>query len=207
MAPRPRAVIAIVVAACGLLAGCAANRATGSDLAASTKVPSSRYVVCASIVGSCTGATPKHEPATLFLSGDGSLWAKDITWSQWGTPTAVGDGTAEANNCQPDCAHGTYSAHPVTITLSEPQPWRDDRAYTRAAYSIPSLHQHETFSQGLIPGPAPSLQPRQAWPRQRRAGQQPGRRDGSCSAGYEPAYADSNGNVAYGPFTPGKPNG
>src|ERR1051326_8229856 len=109
MAPMPRAVIAIAVAACGLVTGCAATKITGSDVAVSSNVPPSRYVVCASIVGSCAGATPKHEPATLYLSGDGSLWAKDITWSRWGNPTTVGHGTAEANNCQPDCAHGTYS--------------------------------------------------------------------------------------------------
>jgi hypothetical protein len=209
MAPMPRAVVAnvIAVAACGLVAGCAANGATGSDVAMSAKVPPSRYAVCASIVGSCAGAAPKHEPGTLYLSGDGSLWAKDIAWSRWGTPAAVGHGTAEANNCQPDCAGGTYSAHPVTITLSDPRPWHGDLVYTRAAYSIPSLHEHQAFSHGLLPGPAPSVQP-QASMAPPAPGPVSNQADvsGSCLAGYEPAYADGNGNVAYGPFTPGQPH-
>ena len=35
MAPMPRAVVAIAVAACGLVAGCTANEATGFDVAVS----------------------------------------------------------------------------------------------------------------------------------------------------------------------------
>jgi hypothetical protein len=154
------------------------------------------------------GITPQHEPATIYMSGDGSLWAKNITWTGWGTTTAIGHGTAEANNCKPDCARGTYSAHPVTITLSDPKPWHHDLAYTRASYLIPSLSEHRTFSQGLLPGAAPSSPP-QASTAPPAPGPVSSQADvnGSCSAGYEPAHADSTGNVAYGPFTPGEAHG
>jgi hypothetical protein len=157
-------------------------------------------------VGSCAGIKPRFEPATVYISGDGSLWAKDIIWTGWGSPEATGHGTAEADDCQPDCAEGTYSAHAVTITLSDPDPWHHDLVYTRASYSIPSLGQHETFRQGLLPGPAPSFPPLAS-----TAPPAPGpvsdQADvsGSCTAGYEPAYTDSSGNVAYGPFMPGQP--
>jgi hypothetical protein len=119
-------------------------------------MPSRRYLVCPSLAGICTGVTPKYEPAGILMSGDGSLYAKAVTWSGWGTATATGHGIAEANNCRPDCAKGTFSAHPVTIVLSRPVHWRADMVYSRASVAIPSLHVHETSSTGLIPRPAPS---------------------------------------------------
>ena len=119
-------------------------------------MPSGRYLVCPSLAGICTGVTPKHEPAGLLMSGDGSLYAKDVTWSGWGTATATGHGIAEANNCQPDCAKGTFSAHPVSIVLSKPVRWHADMVYSRASFSIPSLHDHQTLSTGLIPAPSQS---------------------------------------------------
>ena len=158
MTLKSGAAVAIALAVCGLLAGCAAHLSGSSRLTAHIKVPPSRYVVCTSIVG-CMGVTPRHQPATIYMSADGSLWAKDLTWTGWGTPTAVGHGTAEANNCQPDCAQGTFSVHPVTLTLTDPRPWHKDMAYARASFSIPSLHEHEIFSKGLLPGPAASLPP------------------------------------------------
>jgi hypothetical protein len=145
---RPVTVV-LAMAACGLIAGCGQARAS---------VPPSRYLVCSDIVGPCAGVTPEHKPASLLMSGDGSLYAQHITWSGWGTATATGRGTAEANNCQPDCAGGTYSAHPVTITLTRPESWHHDMVYTRAAYSIPSLDLSNAFTNSL-PGQAPAAPP------------------------------------------------
>jgi hypothetical protein len=101
----------------------------------------------------------RHAPSVLYLSADGALWAKDITWTGWGTAEAVGRGTAEANNCKPDCADGTFSAHLVTVTLTRPKAWGAEVAYSRLRYSIPSLRQQWTFATGLIPSaraPAPA---------------------------------------------------
>jgi hypothetical protein len=141
---------ALGLAACGVLAACSAQASTP----ARAVVPSGRFLVCQSLAGVCTGVTPKYEPAELLMSGDGSLYAKDLTWSGWGTATATGRGIAEANNCQPDCAKGTLSAHPVTIVLSRPVRWHADMVYSRVSFSIPSLHDHKTWSTGLIPRPA-----------------------------------------------------
>jgi hypothetical protein len=91
------------------------------------------------------------------MSDDGTLYAKDLAWSGWGTATATGHGVAEANNCQPDCAQGKFSAHPVAIVLSRAVRWHADMVYSRASFSIPSLHDQQTWSTGLIPRPAPSV--------------------------------------------------
>jgi hypothetical protein len=135
------AIAVLATAACILLAGC------GGQVNVSS-VPPSRYLVCTDVAGPC-GVTPRHEPASLLMSGDGSLYAKDITWAGWGTSTAVGRGTAEENNCEPDCAQGSYSGYGVSITLTRPEPWHGDEVYTRAAYSIPSLNQHDDLVTGL----------------------------------------------------------
>jgi hypothetical protein len=134
------------------LAACSAHAS-----ASASGVPARRYLVCQSLAGICMGVTPKYEPAGLLMSGDGSLYAKDLRWSGWGTATATGRGIAEANNCQPDCAEGTFSAHPVTIVLSRPVRWHRDMVYSRASLSIPSLQDYKTWSAGLIPHPAPSV--------------------------------------------------
>jgi len=144
---------ALGLGVCGVLAACSAQASTPARAA----VPSGRYRVCQSLAGVCTGMTPKYEPAELLMSGDGSLYAKDLTWSGWGTATATGQGVAEANNCQPDCAKGKLGAHPVTIVLSRPVRWHADMVYSRVSFSIPSLHDHETWSAGLIPHPATSV--------------------------------------------------
>jgi hypothetical protein len=144
---------ALGLALCGILAACSGHAAAS----ASGATPSAKYLVCESLAGICMGLTPKHEPAALLMSADGSLYAKDVTWSGWGTATATGHGVAEANNCQPDCAEGKFSAHPVTIVLSKPVRWHADMVYSRASFSIPSLHDHKTATAGLIPRPAPSV--------------------------------------------------
>lgn len=144
---------ALGLALCGALAACSAH----ASASARGAVPARRYLVCESLAGICTSATPKYEPAELLMSGDGTLYAKGLTWSGWGTATATGHGIAEAKSCQPDCAKGTLRAHPVTIVLSRPVRWHADMVYGRASFSIPSLHDYQTWGTGLIPRPAPSV--------------------------------------------------
>jgi hypothetical protein len=202
---NPRTALVIMLTACGLLTACSAHASAARDQSAVAKVPASRYVVCTSLAVTCTGANARHAPATMYLSGDGSLWAKQLTWTGWGTSTAVGHGTAEENNCKPNCAEGRFSAHAITITLSDPRSWRTDMAYTRATYSIPSLNQHATFARGLLPHRLPPNTGLASPPAPGPVSDQAAV-TGTCSAGYEPAAADSNGDIVYGPFRSGVPH-
>jgi hypothetical protein len=62
-----------------------------------------------------------YEPSTIYLAcGDGEDIANGLTWSQWGTATATGQGTVNEVSCVPDCADGKDIAYPVDITLSRP---------------------------------------------------------------------------------------
>jgi hypothetical protein len=131
-------------ACCGILAACSTH--------AGATVPPSRYLVCPAVAGPCPGVTPHHEPSSLLMSADGSLYAKDLTWAGWGTTTAVGHGTAEVNDCTPSCAAGTYHGYPATITVTKPQPWHHDMVYSSVTYSIPALDLSRTFTP-VLPEP------------------------------------------------------
>jgi hypothetical protein len=139
----------VVVAGCGLLAGCANHASAG------TAVPPAGYLVCPDLAGPCIGVAPQHEPKSLLMSADGSQYAQHLSWTGWGTATATGHGMAELNNCVPDCAGGTYRSHPVTITLAGPEPWHHEMVYSRAAYSIPGIQVSRTFPAGLMPESVP----------------------------------------------------
>lgn len=68
------------------------------------------------------------QPASYTLAcGDGNGGLSGMTWSTWTTGQATGTGQYYENDCQPDCASGTFVYTPVTVVLSAPVP--DDPAY------------------------------------------------------------------------------
>jgi len=110
-----------------------------------------RVTVCVTPVVTCTDEM-QTEPATITTSADGAVYIKALTWSNWGSATAVGSGTLERDNCQPSCAQGTYSPYPATVTLSGLTPYGNgEMAYAVMTISAPANGYHETFSQDLVP--------------------------------------------------------
>lgn len=109
------------------------------------------------VPGNCTGSNAgsgmKVQPAQIVTSADGSGYVKDITWSGWGNATATGAGTLEADNCTPNCAQGTYTGYPATVTLSGLSPYGSNaEAYSEMVVSAPtSPYPPETFGTGLVP--------------------------------------------------------
>lgn len=60
-------------------------------------------------------ASPMVEPGRIFLSANSGPYLKDITWTDWGTPTATGAGTYIS-----DCAScGDPESYPVTLTANK----------------------------------------------------------------------------------------
>ena len=43
-----------------------------------------------------------------------------MSWSTWTSTEAVGTGTEQLDDCNPNCAAGALHAIPVRVTLSEP---------------------------------------------------------------------------------------
>lgn len=98
--------------------------AGGASSAAAPPLAPSDYVVCTLPSEGCSTGQFQPEPTNLQLSGDGSLYIHNITWSGWGTPSATGQGVATLNLCQPNCASSSqYANASVTITLSDPMPY------------------------------------------------------------------------------------
>ncbi|MEV6683667.1 hypothetical protein AB0N09_43575 [Streptomyces erythrochromogenes] len=61
----------------------------------------------------------------LLACGDGNNRLVKLRWKTWGTKTATATGTDMVNDCRPYCAAGRFHPYPVTVTLSDPQPWPD----------------------------------------------------------------------------------
>lgn len=65
---------------------------------------------------------PKFEPADVIIAcGDASLGARGMTWSSWTKKSAIGTGTGQVNDCNPDCVQGTVKTAPMEIRLGKPQ--------------------------------------------------------------------------------------
>ena len=71
----------------------------------------------------CEYPTQKPEAIT-FTCADGNMYLDQITWSQWRADGALGSGTYNVNDCDPDCADGTMLRGPVDITLSNPTEYK-----------------------------------------------------------------------------------
>jgi serine/threonine protein kinase len=119
-------------------------------------VPLSQVKVCTFPTDTCTSANPaqmKTEPAQIVTTGDGSGYLKNLTWSGWGQPTAQGTGVLEVDNCTPNCAQGTYTGYPATVTLTGLTPYGNGNdAYANMTVSAPtSPYQPQPFTRGLVP--------------------------------------------------------
>ena len=63
-------------------------------------------------------AAAAQHPATLELTGDGTLFVQHVQWSSWGGPTATGSGDAEYHGCSPNCASAPVHTALVSIRMS-----------------------------------------------------------------------------------------
>jgi ribosomal protein L24E len=60
------------------------------------------------------------EPNVVQISGDAGNIVGNMTWTSWNSESAAGYGTWGYDDCNPDCASGTVTDYPATITFSEP---------------------------------------------------------------------------------------
>jgi hypothetical protein len=67
-----------------------------------------------------SGGYSGRYPTMIGLSVDGGNIISGISWTSWEPEQAVGHGTWTAQNCVPDCASGSETPYPATITLSNP---------------------------------------------------------------------------------------
>ena len=62
---------------------------------------------------------PEQRPeAITFTCADGGMYIDQIDWSRWSSTGAWGTGIYNVNNCDPNCAEGTFLRERVKIQLS-----------------------------------------------------------------------------------------
>ena len=97
----------------------AASTATSEASSTSTTVPVSALPTAPNCDPQLGGTG--FEPTSIFVGCATSAdKLADIRWTTWNASEAEGTGTHSVNNCQPDCAGGTYSSFPVKVALSKP---------------------------------------------------------------------------------------
>ncbi len=113
--------------------------------------------VCISPALTCTSfggpARMKTEPTQIVTTAAGSGYVRSLTWSGWGDSQAVGTGVLEVDDCNPNCAQGTFTGYPATVTLSGLTPFGNGKhAYSAMTISAPSAPSPtESFTLGLVP--------------------------------------------------------
>ena len=91
------------------------------------------------------------QPKQITDSGDGSGYVKDITWTGWGGAQAFGTGTQELNDCNPNCAQGTFTGYPARITLTGLQPYGTGLEGYSTIVIQSSGNSTETYTKDTVP--------------------------------------------------------
>ncbi|MFL5908922.1 MAG: hypothetical protein ACJ75Z_15160 [Solirubrobacterales bacterium] len=125
--PVRRVIVLLGISALAAIATSAVAGASGPVATTSGKLPL--------LVGNC--AKPKFKPATVILAcGDASLGATNVVWTAWTKKAAVGNGTGQLNDCNPNCAQGKTKTAPMTLRASKPQTCSNGkRIFTKLAYT------------------------------------------------------------------------
>lgn len=63
---------------------------------------------------------PEQRPKAITLTcADGGMYIDQIDWSRWDASGAWGTGTYNVNQCDPNCAEGTFQRIEANIRLSK----------------------------------------------------------------------------------------
>ena len=126
--------------------------------ASSSASPSSSPIavtVCTYPADGCNQADAAQymevQPQQITDSGDGSGYVNDITWTRWGAARAVGTGTQEINDCNPNCAQGNFTGYPARITVTGLQPYGTGLEAYSTIVIRSSDNSTETYTKDTVP--------------------------------------------------------
>jgi len=103
---------------------------------------------------------PEVRPGTFDLFCDGSGYFTRLRWSTWNPSTAAATGRLYVDNCEPNCAQGTWSHRTVDLIFWRSLPVKGhpgERGYSQMTVLYPGqpVGSRNTFTQappGLFPG-------------------------------------------------------
>jgi hypothetical protein len=91
------------------------------------------------------GGQPDVKPGSIILTCADNTWAVDkIVWTDWSAGGAKGTGIEYRRSCVPNCAQGSPTYSPVTITLTGAAP--PDFRYTSAVVTNQNTGRSDTSS-------------------------------------------------------------
>ncbi len=131
----------------------ASSSPPGASAPPATSAPpaAAGFTVCITPVVTCSGEM-RTEPVQIIVSGDGTAFVSGLTWAGWGSATATGTGTLKLDNCNPNCAQGSLTGYPATVTLSDPTAYGSShQGYAAMSVSAPSSSFGTRTYSGLIP--------------------------------------------------------
>jgi hypothetical protein len=76
-------------------------------------------------------ASPAYKPKTLAIAGEGSFVVEKMHWSFWGHRSARGRGIGAQDDCEPDCATGTFHRAQARVRLWRPRRRCGHEVWTR----------------------------------------------------------------------------
>src|SRR5580700_7864719 len=141
---------AIALSATALVAVSAPS--TAHDTTQASAAPSVAVYDCAN--------KPQVRPGTFDLFCDGSGSFTKLHWSVWNTSTATATGVLYVDNCEPNCAQGTWSHRSVDLIFWRSLPVKGhpgERGYSQMTVLYPgrAISSHNTYTgapPGLFPG-------------------------------------------------------
>jgi hypothetical protein len=102
---------------------------------------------------------PQVRPRTFDLFCDGSGSFTGLRWSVWNASTATATGVLYVDNCEPNCAQGTWSHRTVDLIFWRSKPVKGhpgERGYSQMTVLYPGQPiGHNTYTSappGVFPG-------------------------------------------------------
>jgi hypothetical protein len=72
-----------------------------------------------------------YKPKALQVAGEGSFVVEQMRWSFWGSRVARGRGIGAQDDCEPDCATGTFHRAAARVKLWRPRRKCGHEVWTR----------------------------------------------------------------------------
>jgi hypothetical protein len=95
------------------------------------------------VVNNCS-QPPQVKPEHIILTcADATLAVDKIVWNSWTVDSATGHGVEFQDDCVPNCAQGSATYSPVTITLNGATP--PDFRYTSAVVTNQNTGRSDTW--------------------------------------------------------------
>jgi hypothetical protein len=90
-------------------------------------------------LGTCGGSPQVRPDVVVVVCNANDITAENLTWSDWGKPTATAKGAATVDLCAyEDCASGDYVSVPIEVTVSKIMHCaKNAQAYSTLRYVFP----------------------------------------------------------------------